>query len=96
MLHKSKGFIGISSNNNFASELDSNSRKFILSSLYTTGNEKDIIVISFPIYKVKRGDTLGQIAENFKTRASKIRRWNNMKYGSHLIRPGQKLVIWVK
>ena len=48
------------------------------------------------IYKVKRGDTLGQIAENFKTRASKIRRWNNMKYGSHLIRPGQKLVIWVK
>ena len=48
------------------------------------------------VYKVKRGDTLGQIAENFRTRASKIRRWNNMKYGSHLIRPGQKLVIWVK
>jgi len=48
------------------------------------------------IYKVKRGDTLGQIAENFKSRASKIRRWNNMKYGSHLIRPGQKLVIWIK
>jgi len=48
------------------------------------------------VYKVKRGDTLGQIAENFGTRASKIRRWNNMKYGSHLIHPGQKLVIWVK
>ena len=48
------------------------------------------------IYKVKRGDTLGQIAENFRTRASKIRRWNNMKYGSHLIQAGQKLVIWVK
>ncbi len=48
------------------------------------------------IYRVKRGDTLGQIAENFGTRASKIRRWNNMKYGSHLIHPGQKLVIWVK
>ena len=28
--------------------------------------------------------------------ASKIRRWNNMKYGSHLIHAGQKLVIWVK
>ena len=48
------------------------------------------------VYKVKRGDTLGQIAENFGTRASKIRRWNNMKYGSHLIHPGQRLVIWVK
>ena len=48
------------------------------------------------IYKVKRGDTLGQIAESFGTRASKIRRWNNMKYGSHLIHAGQKLVIWVK
>jgi len=48
------------------------------------------------VYKVKRGDTLGQIAEDFKTRASKIRRWNNMKYGSHLIHPGQRLVIWVK
>ena len=48
------------------------------------------------IYRVKRGDTLGQIAESFGTRASKIRRWNNLKYGSHLIHPGQKLVIWVK
>jgi len=48
------------------------------------------------VYKVKRGDTLGQIAETFGTRASKIRRWNNMKYGSHLIHAGQKLVIWVK
>ena len=47
-------------------------------------------------YRVKRGDTLGQIAENFGTRASKIRRWNNLNYGSHLIHPGQKLVIWVK
>ncbi|MFL2998182.1 MAG: transglycosylase SLT domain-containing protein [Candidatus Neomarinimicrobiota bacterium] len=48
------------------------------------------------IYRVRKGDTLGQIAENFNTRASKIRRWNNMKYGSHIIHPGKKLVIWVK
>ena len=48
------------------------------------------------VYRVKRGDTLGEIAEDHGTRASKIRRWNNMKYGSHLIHPGQKLVIWVK
>ena len=47
-------------------------------------------------YKVKNGDTLGQIAEDFGTRANKVRRWNNMKYGSHLIHPGQKLLIWVK
>ena len=47
-------------------------------------------------YKVKRGDTLGQIAEDYKTNASKIRRWNRLKYGSSLIYPGQKLKIWVK
>jgi membrane-bound lytic murein transglycosylase D len=47
-------------------------------------------------YKVKRGDTLGEIAEDFGSRASKIRRWNNMKYGSQLIHPGQRLIIWVK
>ena len=47
-------------------------------------------------YKVKRGDTLGQIAEDYKSKASKIRRWNGLKYGSSLIYPGQKLKIWVK
>ena len=47
-------------------------------------------------YKVKRGDTLGQIAEDYKTNASRIRRWNALKYGSSLIYPGQKLRIWVK
>jgi membrane-bound lytic murein transglycosylase D len=48
------------------------------------------------IYKVKRGDSLGQIAEDYKTNASKVRRWNGLKYGSSLIYPGQKLKIWVK
>ena len=47
-------------------------------------------------YKVKRGDTLGQIAEDYKSKTSKIRRWNGLKYGSSLIYPGQKLKIWVK
>ena len=47
-------------------------------------------------YKVKRGDTLGQIAEDYKSNASRIRRWNGLKYGSSLIYPGQKLRIWVK
>jgi len=48
------------------------------------------------VYKVKKGDTLGQIGEDYGTRASKIRRWNGMKYGTQLIYPGQKLIIWVK
>ncbi|HJM95580.1 MAG TPA: LysM peptidoglycan-binding domain-containing protein, partial [Candidatus Marinimicrobia bacterium] len=48
------------------------------------------------VHKVKRGNTLGRIAEDYGTTASKIRRWNNMKYGTHLIHTGQKLTIWVK
>ena len=47
------------------------------------------------IYKVRRGDTLGHIAEDYSTRASKIRQWNGMKYGQHIF-PGQKLTLWVK
>ncbi len=63
---------------------------------WATANKGGPRGYSKKIYRVKRGDTLGQIAESFGTRASKIRRWNNMKYGSHLIHAGQKLVIWVK
>ena len=47
------------------------------------------------IYKVRKGDTLGHIAEDYRTRASKIRHWNGMKYGQHIF-PGQKLTLWVK
>ena len=47
------------------------------------------------IYKVRSGDTLGHIAEEYNTRASEIRKWNNMG-GSSLIRPGQKLTLFVK
>ena len=47
------------------------------------------------VYSVKKGDTLGHIAENYKTRASMIRKWNNLAYGQHIF-PGQKLVLWVK
>ena len=47
-------------------------------------------------YKVKSGNTLGQIAEDHGSFASKIRRWNSMKYGTHLIHEGQNLTIWVK
>jgi len=47
------------------------------------------------VYSVKKGDTLGHIAESHKTRASNIRRWNNLTYGQHIF-PGQKLVLWVR
>ena len=47
------------------------------------------------IYKVKRGDTLGHIAEDYRTLARSIRRWNKLEYGQHIF-PGQKLTIWIK
>jgi membrane-bound lytic murein transglycosylase D len=47
------------------------------------------------VYKVKRGDTLGQIAEDYGTRTNHIRRWNNINYGDY-IHPKQKLVLWIK
>ena len=47
------------------------------------------------LYKVKRGDTLGHIAEDYKTLARNIRRWNKLDYGQHIL-PGQKLTIWIK
>jgi membrane-bound lytic murein transglycosylase D len=45
-------------------------------------------------YRVKKGDTLGEIAEVYNTRASKIRSWNGLYYGQHIY-PKQKLAIWV-
>jgi membrane-bound lytic murein transglycosylase D len=47
------------------------------------------------IYTVRKGDTLGHIAEDYNTRAKKIRKWNNLKYGQPIL-PGQKLTIWIK
>ncbi len=47
------------------------------------------------IYTVKKGDTLGQIAGNFRVQAREIRNWNGIKYGEY-IHPGQKLTLWVK
>ena len=45
----------------------------------------------FLIHTVKSGETLGHIAENYKTRASSIRSWNGIS-GSNIY-PGQKLKI---
>ena len=46
------------------------------------------------VYHVKRGDTMGHIAEWYGVRASDIRNWNDISYGSY-IRPGQALELWI-
>ncbi len=46
-------------------------------------------------YRVKKGDTLGQIAEDYHTSAKRIRHWNGLRYGEHIY-PGQKLIIYTK
>ena len=43
------------------------------------------------IYIVKSGDTLSEIAEEYRTSVTRIKRWNNLR--SDAIRIGQKLVI---
>ncbi len=45
-------------------------------------------------YTVRRGDTIGHIAEWYGVRASDIRNWNGISYGS-TIRPGQTLAVYV-
>lgn len=47
------------------------------------------------VYTVRKGDTLGQIAETYKIAARDIRSWNGIKYGAYIY-PGQKLTLWVK
>ncbi len=45
-------------------------------------------------YIVKKGDTIGHIAEWYGCRAADIRNWNDFPYG-RTIRPGQRLSVWV-
>ena len=45
-------------------------------------------------HTVKRGDTVSEIAELYKTSAKNIKKWNGLR--SDVIRLGQKLEIWVK
>ncbi len=46
------------------------------------------------VYTVKRGDTLWDIAQKFGVTLRQIRYWNGLSY-SRIIRPGQKLNIWL-
>ncbi len=47
------------------------------------------------VYRVKKGDTLGHIAEWYGVRATDIRNWNDLAYG-RTIRAGADLNIWVE
>lgn len=46
------------------------------------------------LYKIKRGDTIGQIAEWFGVRAADIRNWNDISYRENII-AGANLKLWV-
>jgi len=46
------------------------------------------------VYHVKRGDTIGHIAEWYGVRASDIRNWNDIAYGRY-IHAGQAIAVWI-
>jgi membrane-bound lytic murein transglycosylase D len=46
------------------------------------------------VYTVRQNDTLGEIAEVYRTSARRIRYWNDLSYRRYIY-PGQKLVIYV-
>lgn len=46
-------------------------------------------------YKIRKGDSLGKIAEQFGVRAADIRNWNNIPYGRPIV-AGKTLSIYTK
>jgi membrane-bound lytic murein transglycosylase D len=46
------------------------------------------------VYTVRENDTLGEIAEQYRTSARRIRAWNDLSYRRYIY-PGQKLAIYV-
>ncbi len=47
------------------------------------------------VYRIRKGDTIGQLAELFGVRATDIRNWNDISYRENII-AGAKLTVWVK
>ena len=45
-------------------------------------------------YTVRRGDSLSEIAEKYKTSVRNVKKWNGLR--KDVIFVGQKLKIWVK
>ncbi len=64
------------------------------SSLASAKNVKSPSAKERLVYRVKRGDTIGYIAEWYAVRASDIRNWNDIAYGSTLM-VNQEIVLWV-
>ena len=60
--------------------------------LLASNNKKDSDKI---VHIVKRGDTIGHIAESYRVASRKIISWNNINKKQHIY-PGQKLTLWVK
>jgi peptidoglycan lytic transglycosylase D len=67
--------------------LSADARKF--KGLKTTGDGKRYI------YSVKRGDNLWDIGRSYGISVSQLTRWNGISKKS-ILRPGQKLTVWVK
>ncbi len=67
--------------------LSADARKF--KGLKTTGDGKRFI------YAVKRGDNLWDIGRQYGISVSQLTRWNGISKKS-LLKPGQKLTVWVK
>ncbi|MEK9136128.1 MAG: LysM peptidoglycan-binding domain-containing protein, partial [Bacteroidota bacterium] len=47
------------------------------------------------VYKIKKGDTIGQLAELFGMRAADIRNWNDISYRENII-AGTNLTLWLQ
>ena len=45
------------------------------------------------VHRVRSGDVLGKIAQNYRVRISDLKKWNNLS--SNLIRVGQRLNVWL-
>lgn len=67
------------------------SRALAAAARRSPANVKDKAKLS---YTVKKGDSLGQIAEWYSCRAADLRNWNDIPYGRP-IHPGEDLVVWV-
>jgi membrane-bound lytic murein transglycosylase D len=46
------------------------------------------------VHTIKKGETLGHIADRYHVRMSDIRNWNNISYGRKIV-AGRELVIWM-
>ncbi len=60
-----------------------------------SGDGKKEFSIESTSYVVRKGDTLGGIAAKHHVTVSQLMKWNNIKSSKSLIRPGQKLEIFL-